>query len=125
MFIRYNPNPSGQSVGDCVVRALTLAFKDTWENIYADITMVGAFEYNMPDANKVWGKYLKMNGFIQKPLPDTCPDCYTIKDFCEEHPYGTFVVATGSHVVAVIDGNYYDTSDSGFESPIYYFEKEK
>lgn len=126
MFIYYNPNPDKKTVGDCVIRALTLAFPDhnSWENIYADLTMLGHFEHDMPNSNSVWGLYLTMNGYVREIIPDTCPDCYTINDFANEHPYGTYILATGSHVVGVVNGNYYDTSDSGREVPIYYFRKE-
>ena len=124
MFVKYNSNPAKKSVGDCVVRALTVVFDDSWENIYADLTMVGRFMYDMPNSNSVWTKYLKMNGFGYGNLPDTCPDCYTIREFAQDHPDGIYVVATGSHVVAVVDGNYYDTSDSGNEVPVFYFRKE-
>lgn len=124
-FIMYNSNPLGKHVGDCVVRALTVALNDTWENIYADLTMTGRFMYDMPNSNAVWAEYLKMNGFRYLSLPDTCPSCYTISQFAKDHPRGTYVVATGSHVVAVVDGNYFDTSDSGNEVPIYYFRKER
>jgi hypothetical protein len=34
------------------------------------------------------------------------------------------MLATGTHVVAVIDGNYYDTWDSGDEVPIALWKKE-
>lgn len=124
-FIMYNSNPLGKHIGDCVVRALTVALGDTWENIYADLTMTGRFMYDMPNSNAVWAEYLKMNGFRYSSLPDTCPFCYTISQFSKDHPRGTYVVATGSHVVAVVDGNYFDTSDSGNEVPIYYFRKER
>lgn len=125
MFIYLNPNPSGKHVGDCVVRALSIAFDDSWENIYADLTMVGRFLYDMPNRDYVWGEYLKMNGFTRHSLPDTCPQCYTIKMFCKDHPDGVYVVATGSHVVVVINGDYYDTADSGNEVPIYYFSEDR
>ena len=48
-FVYYNPNPAGRFVGDCVIRALTVAFNDSWENIYADLTMQGRFMYDMPN----------------------------------------------------------------------------
>ena len=64
-------------------------------------------------------------GFKRFIIPDTCPDCYTIKSFCSDHPKGEFIAATGSHVVAVVDGDYYDTGDSGNEVPVYYWKKEK
>lgn len=124
-YVFYNPNPAKKSVGDCVVRALTVLFDDTWSHVYADITMVGAFMYDMPSSDAVWGEYLSMNGFTKHLLPNTCPNCYTIKRFIRDHPYGEYLVATGSHVVAVVDGDYFDTSNSGDEMIIYYWEKER
>ena len=73
------------------------------------------------DSNEVWDSYLRGCGFIRKVIPNTCPDCYTVRDFCYDNPYGIFILATGSHVVAVIDGSYYDSYDSGMESPIFYY----
>lgn len=122
-FIYYNPNPANKSVGDCVIRALSLIMNDSWSNIYADLTMQGAFLFDMPNSNSVWGEYLKANGFTYGVIKDTCPYCYTVRDFCRDHPYGTYVLATGTHVIGVIDGDYYDTADSGSEVPIYYFKK--
>ena len=58
-------------------------------------------------------------------LPDQCPICYTVEKFCWEHPRGLFLLATGSHVVAVENGDYYDAWDSGNEVPIYYWEYER
>lgn len=81
--------------------------------------------YDMPSSNEVWMKYLKQKGYRRFVIPDTCPSCYTIRQFCLDYPIGDYLVATGSHVVAVIDGNYYDTWDSGSEIPIYYFERRK
>lgn len=125
MYKYYNPNPYGKAVGDCVVRALTILLDDDWHNVYADLTMQGSFMGDMPSSNVVWGEYLKENGFRQFPLQDMCPACYTIRDFCMDFPIGKYLVATGSHVVAVVDGNYYDTSDSGNEVPLYYWRKSR
>ena len=44
--------------------------------------------------------------------------------FCEDHPYGIYIVGTGTHAIACVDGNYYDTWDSGDESPLFYWKKE-
>ena len=79
---------------------------------------------NMPSVNKVWGNYLTSIGFSRYILPDTCPDCYTIRDFCQDNQNGTFILATGSHVVAVIDGDYFDAWDSGDELPISVWRRE-
>lgn len=123
MYKYYNPNPKGKQVGDCTVRALTKALNKSWEDAYSGISVQGFVAFDMPSANSVWGSYLRQNGFQRKIIPDSCPDCYTVKDFCREHPKGTFVVALHGHVVAVQDGDYYDSWDSGEETPIYYFER--
>ena len=87
--------------------------------------MVGYYLHDMPSSNQVWGEYLRLNGYRKHVIPDTCPACYTIKEFCRDHPYGSYLAATGSHVVAIINGDYIDTWDSGFETPVFYFKKEK
>lgn len=119
-----NPNPHNSIVGDCVIRALAIAMDKTWQEVYIKLALQGLILADMPSSNRVWGEYLKSQGYKKKIIPDTCPDCYTIRDFCGEHFKGTYIVGTGTHAVAVIDGNYYDTWDSGDEVPIFYWYKE-
>ena len=124
-YIKFNPNPNKIQVGDCVIRALSLATQSDWETTYIKLLIQGLKMADMPSSNHVWGKYLINNGFRKYPIPDFCPNCYTIKDFCRDNPRGLFVLATGTHVVTAVDGNYYDSWDSGNEIPIYYFKKEE
>ena len=77
---------------------------------------------DMPSSDSVWNEYLKSKGLTRYIVPDTCPNCYTVRQFADEHPTGIYVVFVGQHVVAVIDGNYIDTWDSGDRVPIYYWE---
>lgn len=125
MFIEYNPNPRGINTGDCVIRAICRTIDSDWEKIYTALTVKGLEKAMWGDTNAVWEQYLKEHGFTQHVLPNTCPDCYTIADFADDHRTGTYIAATGSHVVAVVDGNYYDTWDSGTLVPSYYFEREE
>ena len=123
MYIYYNPNPDSKSTSDCVIRALTLAVNKNWEETYLDVVTEGFLMHEMPSVNGVWGNYLFKHGFTKYVIPNTCPYCYTVKQFCIDNPRGTFVLGTGTHAVTVVDGNYYDTSDSGNEVPIYYWKK--
>ena len=123
MYIYYNPNPLGLSVGDCTIRALSRALNISWEQTYNLLAQLGFEMGDMPSSNRVWSELLKINGFKKYQIPDTCPACYTIKDFCYDHQYGVYVVGTGEHVVCIINGNYFDSWDSGNEIPIYYFER--
>jgi len=121
----YNPNPTGRAVGDCAVRAVAAALGTDWETAYALIANNGFLMGDMPSSNTVWGAVLRQNGFTRHTLPNTCPDCYTMERFAEEHPRGVYVVGTGNHVVAVIDGQILDAWDSSNEMPVYYWQKEE
>ena len=124
-FVSYNPNPVGLKVGDCVVRALSKALGQDWEQTYIDLCVEGCLRCDMPSANAVWGAYLRRKGFEREIIPNTCPDCYTVEDFCADHPNGTYILALDGHVVSVVDGQYYDTWQSGREVPIYYWHRKE
>lgn len=122
-YIYFNPNPERRSLTDCTVRAISKIFHQTWDETYLALCEYGAFLHDMPSTNHVWGTYLLDNGFRRYAIPNTCPNCYTVLDFTIDHPNGEYILATGTHVIAVAHGNYYDTSDSGYETPIYYYER--
>lgn len=122
-WISYNANPHSKRVGDCTVRAISKALGQSWEQTYTELALQGMILSDMPSANHVWGAYLKHKGFERKLIPDSCPDCYTVADFCEDNPEGTYILAISGHVVTVISGQYYDTWDSGSEVPIYFWKK--
>lgn len=125
MYIKYNANPAGKNAGDCTIRALCLALNQSWEETYAGVAVEGLRLYDMPSANHVWGAYLRGKGFTREMIPDERGEGYTVANFCKDNPRGIYVLALSGHVVGVIDGNYYDTWDSGNEIPIYFWKKEK
>lgn len=120
-----NPNPKNNLVGDCVIRGISILMNRSWEYTYIEIVTQGYRMFDMPSSNAVWGAYLKSKGYKRHPISDAGLDCYSVKQFCNEHPHGRYLLATGTHVVASVDGDYYDTWDSGDEVPIYYFTREE
>lgn len=123
MYIHANPNPNGMYVEDCVIRAIAIATNRSWDDVFVHLCLQAFIMKNMPSVNKVWGTYLRSIGFVEERLPTTCPDCYTVRDFALENQNGIYILATGSHVVAVIDGNYYDAWDSGDEQPVFVWRR--
>lgn len=123
MWIKYNPNPVGRSVGDCSIRAIAKALGISWEESYAMVAANGFSMGDMPSSNSVWGAVLRQNGFQRSSIDNTCPDCYTAEDFCKDHPSGTFVLGFGNHVATVVDGDLYDSWDSSKEIPQYFWHK--
>lgn len=115
MWVKCNPNPLGKAANDCVVRAIAVATERSWQDVYADLCKMGRILCDMPSSNAVWGMFLEEEGYKMRTLPDTCPRCMTVRAFADRYPDGTYIVGTGHHVVAILDGNYFDTWDSGSE----------
>ena len=126
MWVEYLNNPVGRKVGDCAVRAVAKALDMGWEAAYIALTINGLQIGDMPSSDSVWGATLRQHGFKRKNIPNECPQCYSLEEFCEDHPIGIFVVGTGGHVVTVVNGDYYDSWDSGKEIPqfVWYMPKE-
>ena len=78
----------------------------------------------MPSSDKMWACYLISRGYTKHIIPDTVPIWYTVRDFCKDHPTGEYILKTSGHVIAVVNGDYYDTFDSGDKTPVYYWRKE-
>ena len=123
MYQYKNVDPKGHYVGDCVIRAIAEALEEPWEKVYTELAVQGFIMADMPSSNHVWGAYLSSKGFERDIIPNTCPDCYTVKDFAHDNPKGVFILATGTHVIAVKDGDYIDTWDSGDEVPVYFWRE--
>ena len=123
MWKKFNNNPAGRSVGDCAVRAVSVALGTDWETAYDLIAEAGYNMADMPSSDAVWGAVLRKNGFYRKAIPDTCPSCYTAADFCRDNPVGIYVLGFGGHVATVIDGNIYDSWDSSNEIPQFVWYK--
>lgn len=125
MWKEYNPNPVAARVGDCTIRAISKATGQTWEETYINLCIYGLMKSDLPSANHVWGSYLKDKGYERLLVDDCGQDCYTVADFAADHPEGTYILAISGHVVAVQNGDYYDTWNSGNEIPIYYWRAKK
>lgn len=120
-WIRFNPNPVGNRVEDCAQRAIAAALDVDWDTasdlIYEMAKGMGTTTHD----DAAWGAVLRRAGFVRAVIPNRCPDCYTVADFCRDHPRGVYVLKLSGHVATVIDGHVYDTWDSSGEIPTYYW----
>lgn len=125
MWQKYNPNPVRLEggVGDCSVRAISKALDLTWEQAYVRLALNGYMMGDVISSDLVWGSVLRQEGYVREVVPNTCPDCYTVEQFCHDHPKGTFVIKSDGHVACVQDGILYDSWNSSLSVVIYYWYK--
>lgn len=124
MYIEYEPNPVRTGGIDCSVRAISKALDVSWERAYVMLALNGFLMGNVISADEVWGSVLRQNGFVRKIIENSCPDCYSVEEFCADHPKGTYVVKSENHVATVVDGDLYDSWNSQGKTALYYWEKE-
>lgn len=125
MYEFYEPNPVRTGAIDCSTRALTKALDISWEKAYVMKSVNGFLMGNEPVADEVWGSILRQHGFARKMVSDSCPLCYTVDQFCEDHPEGTFVVKSEDHVATVKDGILYDSWPSQNKVVLYYWYRKE
>ena len=119
----FNPNPKGRFVGDCTIRAICKFLDMDWDTVYTRTVFEGFLLKDMPAGNATWGAYLFRRGCRREFIPDSLLGRYSVLDFCRDHPQGRYLLVLDQQVVTVVDGDYYDTWDSGYEQPTYYWMK--
>ena len=121
MYVFYEPNPVRTGAIDCATRAVAKALDVTWERAYVLLSLNGFLMGNDPASDEVWGSVLRQRGYQRHIIPNDCPDCFTVAQFAEEHPIGTYVVKSENHVATIIDGNLYDSWPSQDKVVLYYW----
>jgi len=128
-FVYYQPNKKDikDETGDCQIRALCKVLDVSWLDAF-DLTIPICRElqtYTIFDGNhkktveamsKLGFKYFGVSNKKGTKRP-------TVDSFAKDHPVGTYICTVANHVVAVVDGKYYDTWDSGSCSMYGYYEK--
>lgn len=125
----YQPNKKDlkDKVGDCQIRAFSKVLDLTWVEAF-DLTIPICRElqtYTIFDCDLAKTREaMRRLGFeytgISNKKGSKRP---TVKSFAKSHPKGKYIVTVAHHVVAVVDGKYYDTWDSGEKSLYGYYEK--
>ena len=123
MWRYFNPNPKRLNVGDCTVRSICAATGMDWNTVHKALCDLSGDMADMPSADRVWWELLRQIGFKQKRMIDRCPDCYTVSDFCRDHPHGIYILGPHEHAVCTINGDWLDSWDSGQTVPTYYFRR--
>lgn len=129
-FHFHNANPKGKMTTDCVVRAITTALEQPYEQTLLEMAQMSVETGYMLNENKGMDKYLQSKGWIRCKQPKKRNGKkYTGKEFCRTltHPIYSEqlnltnksfemnrVVANigGHHAVAIMGGQIWDTWNS-------------
>ena len=124
----YQPNKKDlkDKYGDCVTRALCKVTGKEWLEVFNGLVPFAQEIQTMPNDKACYEAYLKANGFTYTGISNKKGSKRpTVASFARGHKNGSYVAVVANHLVAVADGNYYDTWDSGYKSLYGYWEKQE
>lgn len=121
VYKNYNANSSGRNTTDCVNRAISLAFKKSYNEVHKEL-LSELHSQRRYSSYKMYPIYEKLilgwGGQEEKELPIN----QTVSEFCDDMgSEGTYILEThekpqfhhrGNHLTCVIDGVLYDSWDS-------------
>ena len=123
---RYNANTRDLSVGDCVKRSLSVAFRTDYDEVSRELNRIkrdiGGIAFNNL---RVVDQFLSRRNITTTDSWTTIQagERPTVEVFADEHPIGTFLLLSGdssgaqfrgrtNHMVCIVDGVIYDSWDS-------------
>lgn len=113
---KYNPNPKSRNIGDCTLRSYCAAFNITWEEAFDIASEVAKENSSMiqyvPDKVLIDHFGCTVDEKYNKKTVKS-KDRITVNEFAMSHPYGTYILHVRQHQVTVINGEYWDSWDSG------------
>ncbi len=109
MFQYYNNNPFGRRVNDCVVRAIALATRRSWDDTYQQLSNFARKE------GITFSEIEFINEYLSNLYPRFCQregnKITTVGDFSKLELKGRWLITMSGHITCVIDGIIYDTFD--------------
>jgi len=112
-----NNNPLQYRSGDCVIRAISLAFNKDWYEVYDDLYRLGREMADMPNVNRVYETYItKLGGKKISAYRELegGRKRITARDLTKRN--GTFIISTAKHLAVVKNKKLLDTWDSSDRS---------
>lgn len=111
-----NINPKKKSnAWDCAIRSISKVLNKSWDDVYKDLSELGFQMKELMNTPKVISLYLSKFGF-----EEYIPMGYTsVGYFAADHKSGKYLIGIKNHMIAYINGTFYDTShniDEEFDS---------
>lgn len=124
-WVDFNPNPIKNSkANDCTIRAYCAAENIDWDEAYDIASKRGKNCAFMPNDKSAVQEIIKKDLCYTHHKLKKDEKGITVSEFAIKHDTGTFLVMIARHLVAVVNGKYYDSWDSGDKKVSCYYEKQ-
>lgn len=100
---------------DCVIRALMKLTGNDWETCFDELCVIAKNQKRMPNEWKVVEEWLRNHNYVKYSYGRLSKGerRVSVNEFAIDNPEGSYLISVAGHVVASIDGYYYDSWDCG------------
>lgn len=111
-FHYHNANPKNRITGDCRVRAISVGCDKSYNEVVMDLAKIQCDTGYDQTTNQGIAILLKQYGWIKHRMPVHNDNTkYTLLEFIQEKPKGTYIVSMAHHITLVKDGKCWDIWD--------------
>lgn len=110
-LIYYNRNPDGNKESDCVTRAISLASGLPYSSVRKKLYHMSEL-LNCEKLCVCCYRHL-LDDIFKYPRVEC--EGYTVEEFADMHPQGSYLVRMSGHITTIIDGNIWDIFNCGKE----------
>lgn len=116
VYYYYNCNPHCRITADCVIRAISSATGDGWEQTLKELTEYSVKTGYMINTPECYGRYLKDKGFVKQKQPKL-PNGKKMrfKEFVKKFDGHAIAHCGRGHVTYVADNSVWDIWDTSDE----------
>jgi len=124
-WVEFNPNPGKNTkASDCTIRAYCAAEKLSWDEAFDIAGQIAKDNAWMPNDKALVEKIIIDKFGYEMCKLEKDEKKMTVNEFAIKYNIGTYLVMVARHLVAVVDGQYYDSWDSGDKKVSKYFAKD-
>lgn len=113
-----------KNADDCAIRAIMKLTNRDWVTCYDELCDIGRKKKRMPNEWKVIEYWLKNNGYVKRSFGKMSKGQHrlTVNEFVKKYNNGHFLLNLRGHVVASINGFYFDSWNCGYCKVLTYYE---
>lgn len=118
VFEKFNANPKGLKSADCVIRAISKATGDSWEDTYKGLFELSLKMKRVFNEKQVYEKYLEQKGWKKQKMPKhENGKRYTVQELADSY-WCRFdlIISVAHHLTYVSKGTLFDTWNCGHKS---------
>lgn len=105
MYKYYNANAKNNFIDDCVIRSISVAEGNTWDETYDKLSVLAR------EQGLLFSSVPFVEDYLDSKYNRVCCYSTTVGEFVDKHPKGIYLITMNGHITCSYYGTVIDTFD--------------